>query len=115
MAFQIKQGDRRPLFVVVLKDNFGEPSEAPVNLTTIVSGTAVFNMRGPAPGTAVVINRGSAAITSAAAGEVTYNWGTAVLEVGTYQAEIEITWADGKAETFPNDSYWEVVVTEDIA
>ena len=71
---------------------------------------------GTAPGTAVKINRGSAAITSAATGEVTYSWGTADTDTAaTYQAEIEIVWNDGKAETFPNDSYWEVVVTDDIA
>ncbi len=114
MAFHIKQNDRRPLFVVVLKDNFGEPSEAIVDLTTATS--AVFNMtlQGGGP---VKVNRGSATIGSpATSGQVTYAWGTAdTTSVGTYDAEIEITWSDGKAETFPNDSYWEVEITDDIA
>lgn len=116
MAFEIKQNDRRPLFVVVLKDDFGEPSEAIVNLTTATS--AVFNMRGV--GGAVKVNRGSATITNAAGGEITYAWGTADTDtVGAFQAEIEVIWNDGKPETFPGGpsggSYWDITVTDDIA
>lgn len=113
MAFKIKQFDRRPVFVVALKDNFGEPSEAPVSLTT--ASTVVFNMR-QVGGTALKVNRAGALITNAAGGEVTYNWGTAdTATVGSYEAEVEVMWNDGKPETFPNDSYWEVIVYDDIA
>ena len=112
MAFTLKQGDRRPYFVVALKDNFGEDDEAAVNLTTATS--AVFNMRTQA-GTALKVNRGSCSITSAAAGEVTYQWGTLDTNtVGTYDAEIEVIWTDGKAETFPNGDYWEVEIVDDL-
>lgn len=113
MAFTLKQGDQRPLFVVVLKDNIGEDDEATVNLTTATS--AVFNMVDES-GSPVKINRGSASITDAANGEVTYTWGTADTNtVGTYNAELEVTWNDGKPETFPNDSYWTVEVVDDLA
>jgi hypothetical protein len=112
MAFEIKQNDRRPLFVVALKDDYGESTESAVNLTTATS--AAFNMR-EVDG-ATVINHGSAAITNAAGGEVTYSWGTAdLLTVGDFEAEVEITWNDGKKETFPNTGYWEVTVNDDIA
>ena len=73
MAFEIKTGDTKPWFVVVLKDNFGEANEAIVNLTT--ASTAVFNMTAMSPGTKV-ISRAGARITNAAGGEVTYCWGT---------------------------------------
>jgi hypothetical protein len=64
----------------------------------------------------VKISRGTAVITSAAAGEVTYNWGTADTDTaGAYEAEIEVLWNDGKAETFPNNGYWEITITDDIA
>lgn len=113
MAFKIKQNDRRPLFVVALKDNFGEPTEAPVNLTTATS--VAFSMR-EAGGGPVKINRASAAITSAATGEVTYSWGTTDTDtVASYEAEVEVTWNDTKVETFPNDSYWSIEITDDIA
>lgn len=113
MAFIIKQNDRRPLFVVALKDNLGEQDEAAVDLTTATS--AVFNMRADGGG-AVKVNRGSMAITTPASGVCTYSWGTADTNtVGTFEAEAEITWSDGKVETFPNSDYWEVQVVDDIA
>jgi hypothetical protein len=124
VAFEIKQGDQRPLFVVVLKDDFGEVSESIVDLTTAghASGTALFNMRGAggASGTAVKVSRGTATITNAAGGEVTYAWGTADTTLaGDFHAEIEIIWNDGKPETFPGGpgggSYWDVTITDDIA
>ena len=60
MAFTFKQGDRRPLFVVLLKDNVGEEEEAAVDLTTAgaVSSTCARRVA------AVMINRGLAAITT---------------------------------------------------
>lgn len=117
MAFEIKQGDQRPYFVVVLKDDFGEPTEAVVDLTTATG--AVFNMR-QVGGTAVKVSRGAGTITNAAGGEVTYMWGTADTDTaGAYQAEIEIMWADNKPETFPSGpgggSYWDITITDDIA
>ena len=113
MAFTIKQGDRKPDFVVVLKDNVGEVGEAAVNLTTATS--AFFNMRATG-GTVVKINRGTATITTPASGLVTYSWGTAdVNTAGEFEAEMAIVWNHGKEETFPNDSYWEVTITDDIA
>jgi hypothetical protein len=113
MAFTVKQFDRRPVFVVALKDDFGEQTESPVNLTT--ASTVVFNMR-DADTETVVVNRGAATISDANSGEVTYNWGTGDLNTaGAYEAEVEVTWNDGKAETFPNNGYWDVIVVDDIA
>jgi len=112
MTFSLKQFDTAPAFVVALKDNFGETNEAAVNLTT--ASSAVFNMR--SVGGSLYISRGSATITSASTGVVTYNWGTAdARTAGAYEAEIEIIWANGTIETFPNDSYWDVTVVDDIA
>ena len=80
--------------MVALKDDFGEISEAAVNLTT--ASTAVFNM-GTANGGGVKISRGGATITDARNGEVTYLWQvTDTNSVGTFDAEIEIGWADGR-------------------
>jgi hypothetical protein len=111
--FEIKRGDRRPIFSVVLEDNFGQPGEAAVDLTSATSATfSMWDHR-----THVVkVNRGTAAIgVPATAGTVTYSWGTAdIATAGLYDAEIEVLWNDGKAETFPSGSYWTVLITEDI-
>lgn len=117
MSFEIKQNDRRPVFVVVLKDNFGEAGEAVVDLTAATA--AVFNMRA-ASGGAVKISRGACTISNAAGGEVTYAWAATDTDtVGEYEAEVEVTWNDGKAETFPGGptagSYFDITITDDIA
>lgn len=113
MAFAIKQGDRRPYFSALLRDDFGEPTEAPVDLTTATS--AKFNMRDADTGT-VKVSAATATISDAVGGEVTYQWGATDTDtVATYQAEIEITWSDGKKQTFPNDDYFVVIVYDDIA
>lgn len=113
MAFLIKQNDERPLFVVALKDNYGETDEAAVDLTAATG--VVFNMR-QAGGTTIKISRSPGTITNAATGEVTYIWGTADTDtVGDYEAEIEVAWNDGKPETFPNNGYWDITITDDIA
>lgn len=117
MPFEIKRNDRRPSFVVLLVADYGEVTEAAIDLTT--AGTAYFNMRSQIGGT-IRVNRGTAQITNATAGEVTYLWGTADTTVtGNYDAEIEVLWDDLKSETFPGGptggSYWTVIITDDIA
>jgi hypothetical protein len=111
--FELKRGDRRSIFSVTLEDNFGQPSEAAVDLTSASSATfSMWDHR-----THVVkVNRGTAAISGTISpGQVTYSWGTAdVSTAGLYDAEIEVLWNDGKAETFPSGGYWTVLITEDI-
>ena len=75
-------------------------------------------------GGATKVNRGSATITNAAGGEVTYAWGTADTDTaGDFEAEVEVIWNDGKPETFPSGlngtddatGYWPVRIKDDIA
>jgi hypothetical protein len=123
MAFEIGQNARRPLFVVVLKDDYGEVSESVVDLTTAghTSGTAFFNLR--AVDGATKISRGTATITNAAGGEVTYAWGTADTDTaGDFYGQVEIIWNDGKPETFPSGpagtddgtGYWPVEIHPEL-
>jgi hypothetical protein len=120
MAFEIGQNALRPVFVVALKDDYGEPSESVVDLTT--AGTAFFNMR-PEAGGAAKINRGTATITDAVNGEVTYNWIAGNTDTaGSFQAQVEVIWSDGKPETFPSgpggtddgSGYWTVTIHPEL-
>lgn len=113
-AFELKRHDQRPYFVVALTDESGI-----VNLTT--AGTAYFNMGTSNNGVlgAAKVTRGSATITDAANGVVSYPWGTAdTNSSGAYLAEVVVIWNDGKQETFPGGpttgKYWEVTITDDI-
>lgn len=118
-AFEIKRGDLRPFFVTVLQDDLASTPTI-VNLTTATS--VVFNMGTSVAGAlgATKVSRGSATISNAAGGEVTYQWGTADTNAaGDFLAEVEVIWNDGKPETFPGGptggKYWAVTVTQDIA
>lgn len=103
--FTIKQNDTRPVLVATLTNGDG----AAINLT---GATCRFHLR---VGSIVLVDA-AAEVIDAAAGQVRYVWqegdtGT----VGFCDAEIEVTYADGGVETFPNGSQWSVAITGEIA
>lgn len=77
---------------------------------------AVFNMRGRR-GVGVKINRGSCTIGSDSGGTYfQYEWsGNDTDTPGLFEAEFEVTLSSGKPETYPNDTYIEVKILDDIA
>lgn len=107
MAFNLKQNDTSPSLQTTLLDGDG----LPVN---IVDNSAVrFHMR--AAGGTVKIDT-DAVVVNAVSGIVRYDWtATDTDTAGTFQAEFEVTYSDGKIETFPNLGYIEIVITDDIA
>lgn len=60
---------------------------------------------------------GAASVVSpATSGIVQYAWsGSDTATAGMYSAEFEITFGDGKIETFPNSDYIRVEILDDIA
>jgi hypothetical protein len=107
MTFYVKQNDTSPSILATLKDAAG----AAVSL----AGASVrLHMR--KIGFAQVTVDQAATIVTAASGEVRYDWVAAdTAAVGSYEAEIEVTYADGSIETFPNDGFIRVEITDDIA
>jgi hypothetical protein len=105
-TFHLKRGDTSPAIRFVL-------SPASVELT---SAAVVFNMRRLADGT-LKVNRASATIvTATGAPTVQYSWQTADTNTaGLYRAEFEVTYLDGKIETFPNADFIIVNIADDIA
>lgn len=103
-SFVLRAGDRLPAITATLQDATGTA----VNLTT---ATAVkFQMKQPG---APKINA-AATITSASAGTVAYAWALADTDTpGRYRAVFEVTWSDGKKQTFPNGEPIDVTITED--
>lgn len=107
MTFYIKQNDTSPAMLATLQDASGTA----VNLT---AATVRFHMR--AIGATQTKVNAAATITDAPNGIVRYNWSASDTNtVGQFQAEFQVTYADGKIETFPNDSYLPVEITDDIA
>lgn len=101
----LKRNDRQPPIEASLEQAAGTP----INLT---GASVKFIMRNEAT---VKVNA-TATIIDANRGVVKYEWGlTDTDTAGTYQAEFEITFADGRKLTVPNDEYIVVVVLEDLA
>lgn len=103
----IKQFDRKPSLVAVLSYLGGSVKD-------LTGHTVKFLMR-LRPGATPKVSA-AATVVSAAAGSVRYDWGATDTDtVGRFQGEFEVTeTSSGKTETFPNDSYLEVVITDDL-
>jgi len=106
MSFYIKQNDTTPSLRANLKNGSGDA----VDLT---NATSRFHMRTMGGSTASV--DAAAQIIDEATGVVQYNWvsGDTVTN-GTFEGEFEVTYPDGTIETFPNDGYITIEVTDDI-
>lgn len=107
MAFYIKQNDTSPFLLATLKDGNG-------NLIDLTSATVRFHMR-PVGSTTAVVDA-AAIVTNEDQGGVKYVWDAAdTANIGSFQAEFEVTYFDGSIETFPNDGYIRVEIKDDIA
>lgn len=103
--FVLKSFDRLPSIQATLSVA-GEP----VDLT---GATVDFIMRLTAGG-AVKVNA-PAELADAAAGVVRYDWADGDTDTpGSYQAEWEVHWPDGRTQTFPTLTYHTVDVLADL-
>jgi Rib/alpha/Esp surface antigen-like repeat protein len=106
MSFYIKQNDTVPSLRAALENGSGTA----VDLT---GATCQFHMR-PLGSTTITVDA-VAQIVNEATGIVQYNWIAADTDtIGSYQAEFEVTYPDGTIETFPNNGYIRVEITDDI-
>jgi hypothetical protein len=106
-TFTIRAGDQLPTFRATLVDDTGA-------VANLQSATAVrFHMRSRRGGAAKV--DAPATVLDALNGRVAYAWAlNDTDEPGVYGAEIEVTWPDDKAETFPNHGSIRVYVTSQL-
>jgi BppU N-terminal domain len=110
--FPIKRRDTRPRLRYFATQ--GAPAK-PVDLT---GATAVFNMRlADTPNTVVISRQAAAILTPATGGGMEFTFTAAQTSSnGLFQAEFEVTFADGGTLTFPGlGKYIYVQVGDDIA
>jgi hypothetical protein len=106
LRFEVKRGDTAPVFRAQCLDG-----SDPVDLT---AGTVRFLMKTSA-GVSVVAAAMTKDDQETDTGWVRYPWDADDLAAaGTYLAEVEVTWADGKIQTFPRDEHVYVLVAEDL-
>ena len=107
MTFYVKQNDTSPAMLATLQDASG-------NAINITGASVRFHMR--KIGRTELIVDADVAIVTEESGLVRYDWDAADTDtIGSYQAEFEVTYADASIETFPNDGYIRVEITDDIA
>ena len=108
-TFYIKANDTASFLTRDLKDAFG----APVNVT---GAAVVFSMRVKPAGT-LKVTRQTCAIVAAGTGRVRYEWASDGSDTNTadeYEGEFQVTYGNGKIQTFPNDGHIPIVVTDDV-
>lgn len=107
MTFYIKQNDTRPIITATLIDGDGST----VNLD---GASVAFKMRKVGATSSTV--DAAATVADAAKGKVTYTWLAAdTSTVGEYEGEFQVTYAGGGIQTFPNNKYIDIEITDDIA
>jgi hypothetical protein len=109
MAFTIKKGDTLPVLEATLTTGPTSGSQTAVNLT---SASVVLVLKPASGGSAT---RKTAAVVSAPAGTVEYEWvGGDTATAVVWNAEWEVTFSGGAIQTFPNDGYFQITVAEDL-
>lgn len=108
MTFYIKQNDTAPALRAQLKDGDGDG-------VTLTGATIRFHMKRIGGNTVVVDAAADAVVSAVTTGLVQYDWSAAdTASVGTYHGEFEVTFSDGSIETFPNNGFITIEVTDDI-
>jgi len=107
--FFLKQNDTGKPIEGILRDGFGSPID-------VTGATVLFLMR-LAPAGAVKISAGAmGAVGSATNGRVKYSFAPGDVDTaGTYEAEVQATFANGLVRTFPEENYITVEIEDDIA
>ena len=107
-TFYIKQNDTRPELDVFLRDD----KDRTINVT---GATVKFNMRNASDNT-VKVNLGSVTTVSSTAGRVKYSFSSADTDTsGNFDGEFQVTFVGGQVETFRNDGYIKVIITDDVS
>lgn len=105
--FKIKQGNTSPAIGGTCKDADG-------NVVNLTGASVVFSMR-TAVDEVVKIDSVAASIVSATDGTVSYAWAAGDTDtVDRYEGEFTVTYSDATIETFPNEGYLTILISDDI-
>lgn len=104
-TFYIKRGDTR---ASLLYELFPES-------TDLTGATVRFSMR-PLNGVAVIDRAAAAIVTPTGTPSVRYDWQPGdTATAGAFEAEFEVTYADGGVQTFPNVGFIPVRIGADVS
>ena len=107
-TFYIKQNDTRPELDTFLRDD----KDRSINIT---GATVKFSMRNASTNVGK-ISLAAVTVVSSTAGRVKYSFTASDTDTaGNFDGEFQVTFIAGQIETFPNDGYIKVIVTDDVA
>lgn len=110
-SIEFKRGDTGAVVQGTLYADDG--ATQPLDLTTATTVKFIMASAPAEPGNPKV--NSPCVVIDAVAGRVDYEWVAADVDTtGTYQAEFQVTWADGKVQTYPRAGYLTVTMTEDL-
>lgn len=102
--FYLKGGDTAPNLEAVLSDATGTP----IDLTS-----AAAEIRIRRPRSTETILREPVTITTPENGSVRYNWDTTdTAKSGRYRLDFVVEYPTGDQETFPNDGFHDLIITQ---
>lgn len=112
--FSIKTGDTASPIFATLENSAGTAVDLQgatilFKMAAIAGGTVTLS------GTATIVQNGNG--TDGSMGDVVFNWATSGADTalaGWYQGEWEVRYASGAVQTYPNDTYVLIAITEDI-
>ncbi len=106
MAFSIKQNDTSPTLRANIQDYEGTNID--------ITGASVRLHIKEVGGSTLVIK--DMTILDQETGLVQYDWVTGdTSQAGNFNAELQVTYADGEIETYPNNGYFTITVTAELA
>lgn len=105
--FTIKRNDTAPVLgPFTLRDSAGNA----VNLTGATSRELTVRTTGGA-----VLFSAECQVVDATAGRLSYQWAAAnTATAGTYEWDVEVTYADGRKQTFPTIGYMTLDIVADL-
>ena len=105
--FYIKQNDTKPVLRARLLDSAG-------NVVNVTGATVVFSMR-TRPGGATKVDKQACTINTAVLGAVQYAISAANTNTADrYEGEFQVTFSDASVQSFPNNTYIDITVTDDV-
>jgi len=111
LVFEIKRGDLAPIFRAQCIDG------STGNAVDLTSATSIKLLIKDDTNTLIVNSLMTKEDQTQAAtkGFVRYAWTTGDTDQsGVFRGEVEVTWSDGKPQTFPRDSYVRVIIYDDL-
>ena len=110
---KIKQNDRKPYARTTLYAD--KENNIVANVSAGLVTDIVFNMQPQAGGSLKVAQGSVDYVDDGVDGQVEYRWVVGDTDTtGMFKAEFEVTWADGRKQTFPPDSNLTVEVIAEL-